>query len=137
MSSLRRAKKTHGCVRRAKKRISSQGWAGREVQYPHWQKAHGRTTHRQATAQPAPDWIGFPHAAQTVLLTRDRRDRRTKEFIREQVYLITSLPPEEACGVELANYIRGHWGIETNSIGSGTKHSERTYPKSEQGTRRT
>ena len=45
-------------------------------------------------------------------LTRDRRDHKTGETSREHVFVITSLPEEEATPVQLVDYIRGHWGIE-------------------------
>lgn len=93
-------------------RIKSQTWSTREVGYSQWEKAHGRTTHWAATAQPAQDWIDFPHAAQTVKLTREKTNHQTGEQTAERVYLITSLPPEQAGAAELAAYIRGHWGIE-------------------------
>ncbi|MHA7155904.1 ISAs1 family transposase [Arthrobacter sp. TMN-50] len=93
-------------------RIKSQTWSTREAGYSEWEKAHGRTTHWSATAQPAQDWIDLPHAAQTVMLTRDKTNHQTGERTAERVYLVTSLRPEEAGAAELAAYIRGHWGIE-------------------------
>lgn len=93
-------------------RIKSQNWSTREAGYSEWEKAHGRTTHWSATTQSAQDWIDFPHAAQTVMLTREKTNHKTGERTCERVYLITSLSPEEAEAAELAAYIRGHWGIE-------------------------
>ena len=93
-------------------RISSQTWAGRPVQYTCREKGHGRTTTWQATVQPAQDWIDFPHATQTMRLTRDRHDHKTGTRTREHVFVITSLPADQAGPEKLADYIRGHWGIE-------------------------
>ena len=93
-------------------RISSQTWAGRLAQYACRQKGHGRTTTWQATVQPAQEWIDFPHAAQTMRLTRDRHDHKTGVRTREHVFVITSLPADQASPEQLAGYIRGHWGIE-------------------------
>ncbi len=93
-------------------RIATQNWATLPATYTHHQKAHGRTTTWQATSQPAQHWIGFPHAAQTMRLTRDRHDHRTGEHTREHVFVITSLPPGQANPADLAGYVRGHWGIE-------------------------
>lgn len=42
----------------------------------------------QATGQPAQAWIDFPHAAQTMRLTRDRHDHATGHKSREQVYIM-------------------------------------------------
>ncbi|GAC1458418.1 MAG: ISAs1 family transposase [Pseudarthrobacter sp.] len=97
---------------RLRQRISTQTWSTRKPAYVQREKAHGRTTVWSATAQPAQDWIGFPHAAQTVRLTRDRHDHATGEKSREHVFVITSLPPGQATAAEIAGYIRGHWGIE-------------------------
>ena len=81
-------------------RISSQTWGGRPIQHACREKGHGRTTTWQATRQRAQEWIGFPHANQTMRLTR------------EHVFVITSLPADQANAEQLADYVRGHWGIE-------------------------
>lgn len=93
-------------------RIASQTWAPLTVQHARRETGHGRTTEWQITVQSAQTWIDFPHAAQTIRLTRDRHDHRTGEHTREQVYAITSLAPDEASPARLAALIRGHWGIE-------------------------
>jgi predicted transposase YbfD/YdcC len=93
-------------------RIASQTWASLSVQHVEHEKAHGRTTTWGLTAQPAQSWIGFPHAAQTIRLTRDRIQHRTGEATREHVYAITSLNPAQASPADLATLIRGHWTIE-------------------------
>ncbi|MHB1235367.1 MAG: ISAs1 family transposase [Microbacteriaceae bacterium] len=93
-------------------RIASQTWASLPVQHVCQQKRHGRTTTWQATCQRAQDWIDFPHAEQTMRLTRDRHNHSTGETTREHVFAITSLTEEEASPAQLADYIRGHWGIE-------------------------
>ncbi len=45
-------------------------------------------------------------------LTRDRHNHSTGEITRERVFVITSLLGEEATPAQLADHIRGHWGIE-------------------------
>lgn len=95
-----------------RERIASQTWAGRPVQHTCHQKGHGRTTTWQATVQPAQDWIDFPHAEQTMRLTRDRHDHKTGVKTREHVFVITSLTADQAGPEQLADYVRGHWGIE-------------------------
>ena len=45
-------------------------------------------------------------------LTRDRHDHKTGETSREHVFVITSLPADRVSPEQLADYIRGHWGIE-------------------------
>ena len=93
-------------------RISSQTWSTRPVQYVCREKKHGRTTTWEATTQTAQEWIGFPHAKQTMRLTRDRYHHKTGATTREHVFVITSLPADQASPEQLADYIRGHWGIE-------------------------
>lgn len=93
-------------------RIASQTWAPRAVQHRVTEKGHGRTTTWQITCQAAQDWIGFPHAAQTIRLTRDRTDHATGQATREHVFAITSLTTQDASPAQLAALIRGHWGIE-------------------------
>lgn len=93
-------------------RIAAQTWSSRPVQHTVTEKAHGRITTWSITCQAAQDWIGFPHAAQTIRLTRDRTDPRTGQNTRESVYAITSLTPHQASPARLATLIRGHWTIE-------------------------
>jgi len=95
-----------------RERISSHTWAGRPIQHACQEKGHGRTTTWQATVQPAQQWIGFPHAKQRMRLTRDRHDHQTGARTREHVFVITSLPADQANPEQLADYIRGHWSIE-------------------------
>lgn len=93
-------------------RIASQTWSSRPVQHTCREKRHGRTTIWQTTIQPAQAWIDFPHAAQTIRLTRDRHDHKTGHQTREHVFVITSIPAGDATPEQLAGYVRGHWGIE-------------------------
>lgn len=93
-------------------RIASQTWASRPVQYSLTEKGHGRITTWSITTQNAQSWIGFPHAKQTIRLTRDRTNIRTGESSREHVYALTSLTPDPATPRQLAELIRGHWTIE-------------------------
>lgn len=93
-------------------KIASQTWASLPVQHTTREKGHGRTTEWSITCQPAKEWIGFPHAKQTIRLTRDRHDHRTGDKTREHVFAITSLPTDQATPEQLGQYIREHWGIE-------------------------
>lgn len=93
-------------------RIMQQNWAQHEPTYAVTEKKHGRITRWEATCLPAPARIGFPNAAQTMRLTRDRTNPRTGESTREHVFVITSLPPGQASAAQVAGYVRGHWGIE-------------------------
>lgn len=92
-------------------RISSQTWSTLTVQHACREKGHGRTPTWQTTIQHAQEWISFPHAKQTMRLTRDRYDHKSGTT-REHMFVITSFPPQQASPKQLADYIRGHWGIE-------------------------
>ena len=98
--------------RALRNRISSQTWSTRSIQHADRQKKHGRTTTWEATTQSAQEWIDFPHVKQTMRLTRDRLDHRTGDSTREHVFVITSLPADQVSPAQLADYVRGHWGIE-------------------------
>lgn len=101
-----------GNRRAVRDKIASQTWSSLPVQHTTREKGHGRTTVWSITCQPAQEWIGFPHAKQTIRLTRDRHDHTTGQKTREHVFAITSLPADQASPEDLARYIRGHWGIE-------------------------
>jgi predicted transposase YbfD/YdcC len=53
-----------------------------------------------------------PGARQAIQVVRWRREMSTGKLTIERVYLITSLSVFDATCVELATWIRGHWGIE-------------------------
>jgi predicted transposase YbfD/YdcC len=56
--------------------------------------------------------LDYPGARQALQVVRWRREMGTGKLTIERVYLITSLPPGEATGEQLAAWIRGHWHIE-------------------------
>ncbi|MGR8008523.1 ISAs1 family transposase [Streptomyces hypolithicus] len=56
--------------------------------------------------------IDYPGARQAIQVVRWRREMNTGKLTIERVYLITSLSPFDATCIELATWIRGHWGIE-------------------------
>jgi hypothetical protein len=59
-----------------------------------------------------PAWIGFPHAALTIQITRTHRPFAKKSACREIVYAITDLTYDDITAAALADAIRGHWPIE-------------------------
>lgn len=71
---------------------------------------HGRRTTRTIKVVEAPDWIGFPGAAQLAQVRRTVTKNGKKTV--EVVYLITSASSQIAAPVTLATWIQGHWGIE-------------------------
>jgi predicted transposase YbfD/YdcC len=78
-------------------------------------RAHGRVELRTLKAVSV-SRFGFPHAAQVVQVTRKVRDLRQhnpKRWRTVTVYAITSLTFEQASPARLADYLRGHWAIES------------------------
>jgi predicted transposase YbfD/YdcC len=115
--------------RALRERIASQTWSTRTIQHSRSEKSHGRTTTWAITVQAAQAWIGFPHAKQTIRLTRDRHNHRTGIKTREHVFVITSLTADEATPEQLAAYVRGHWSIENRlhwvrDVTYGEDHSQ-------------
>jgi predicted transposase YbfD/YdcC len=70
---------------------------------------HGRTATREAQALPAPDWVDFPGAAQ--VLKPHRRVTQKTGTTTETAYLICS--PAQAPPTAVAEWVQGHWGVET------------------------
>jgi predicted transposase YbfD/YdcC len=74
-------------------------------------RAHGRVELRTLKVVSVAGF-GFPHAAQVVQVTRKVRDLQTRRWRTVTIYAITSLTHAQASPARLADYIRGHWGIE-------------------------
>lgn len=60
---------------------------------------------------PLPDGL-FPHANQAVKVVRERANLDGNKATTETSYFITSLTTDQANTEQLAELIRGHWGIE-------------------------
>ena len=56
--------------------------------------------------------LNFPHATQAIRITRRVRSLRSRCWRTMTVYLVTSLTAAQASPARLADWIRGHWGIE-------------------------
>lgn len=83
--------------------------------------SHGRRVRRTVKAVEAPAWVGFPGAAQVVQIRRTRTTRNRKNAGKngkaktttvEVVYLVCSLPMEQAQPEQVAAWVQEHWGIE-------------------------
>ena len=73
--------------------------------------AHGRVELRTLkVATVAGLW--FPHAAQAIQITRRVRQVGGRRWRIVTVYAVTSLTISQASPTHLADYLRGHWGIE-------------------------
>ncbi|WP_024795647.1 ISAs1 family transposase [Tomitella biformata] len=74
-------------------------------------RSHGRRVRRTIKAAQVSDGVaGFPHIGQVVQIRRTRTIKGKKSV--ELVYLISDLDMAHAQPVEIAAWVRGHWGIE-------------------------
>jgi predicted transposase YbfD/YdcC len=77
-------------------------------------RSHGRHMRRAIWAAPAPEDLGFPHAAQVARIRRDGYDPATGEHLtKEIVHAVTSLGAARATPAQLAAIARGQRGIES------------------------
>jgi predicted transposase YbfD/YdcC len=77
------------------------------------ERGHGRVERRTLKVTAVAAGLLFPHAAQAVQVVRRRRPlNSTKRWSSETVYAVTSLSATQAGPAQLADIIRGHWGIE-------------------------
>jgi len=83
--------------------------------------SRGRRVRRTVKAAWAPAWVDFPEAAQVLQVRRTRTTRnrkspgkngKAKRTTVEVVYLVCSLPMEQAQPEQVAAWVQGHWGIE-------------------------
>jgi predicted transposase YbfD/YdcC len=56
--------------------------------------------------------LDFPHATQAIRITRRARPLHSRRWRTVTVHAVTSLTAAQAHPARLADYIRGHWGIE-------------------------
>jgi predicted transposase YbfD/YdcC len=56
--------------------------------------------------------LDFPHATQAIRITRRVRPLGSRRWRTVTVYAVTSLTAAQAHPARLADWIRGHWGIE-------------------------
>ena len=83
--------------------------------------SRGRRVRRTVKAVEAPAWVDFPEAAQVLQVRRTRTTRnrkspgkngKAKRTTVEVVYLVCSLPMEQAQPEQVAAWVQGHWGIK-------------------------
>jgi predicted transposase YbfD/YdcC len=76
-------------------------------------RGHGRVeTRRLQVTTVAGLELDFPHATQALRITRRTRPLGSRRWRTVTVYAITSLTAAQAHPARLADWIRGHWGIE-------------------------
>lgn len=75
------------------------------------QRGHGRDEIRRLQVITV-DGLSFPHAVQAIRVTRRTKTLKGKGWSTVTVYAVTNLTGLQASPQHLADYIRGHWGIE-------------------------
>jgi hypothetical protein len=79
-------------------------------------KGHGRLEQRRLLASTTlNDYVNFPHVAQVAGIERAITTLKSGQQRHETVFVVTSLPPEQASAYRLLQLNRGHWGIENRS----------------------
>jgi predicted transposase YbfD/YdcC len=98
-------------------RIKAQPWSKVPVVHRDTdpKPSHGRIETRLLKVLTVPRGIGFPYARQIIEITRERVVISTGKRSVEIIYAICSMPFEQAPPRLLAQWLRGHWGIE-NSV---------------------
>ena len=74
-------------------------------------RGHGRVETRRLQVTTVAG-LDFPHATQALRITRRVRPLHQLRWRTVTVYAITSLTAAQAHPVRLADWVRGHWGIE-------------------------
>jgi predicted transposase YbfD/YdcC len=74
-------------------------------------RGHGRVEIRRLQVTTVAG-LDFPHATQAIRITRRVRSLRGRRCRAVIVYAVTSLTAAQASPARLADWIRGHWGIE-------------------------
>jgi hypothetical protein len=74
-------------------------------------RGHGRVELRRLQVTTVAG-LDFPHATQALRITRRVRSLRSRRWRSVTVYAITNLTAAQASPARLADWIRGHWGIE-------------------------
>lgn len=76
-------------------------------------KGHGRIERRWVRVADATKCgIDFPHAAQVIVVDRERADLDDQMTSEERSYYITSVRASDADAERLGRHVREHWGIE-------------------------
>jgi len=74
-------------------------------------RGHGRVELRRLQVTTVAG-LDFPHATQALRITRRVRPLTGRRWRTVTVYAVTSLTAAQASPARLADWIRGHWGIE-------------------------
>jgi predicted transposase YbfD/YdcC len=86
-------------------------WRQVPVQDHTHDRGHGRVETRRLQVTTIAG-LDFPHATQAIRITRRVRSLRSRRWRTVTVYAVTNLTAAQAHPARLADWIRGHWGIE-------------------------
>ena len=75
-------------------------------------RGHGRIETREVRTAAVPEDLGFPHAAQVIVVYRERAGLDDRMTSSETSYYITSVTSDRGDTRQLGAHVRGHWGIE-------------------------
>ena len=95
-----------------RKQLAQLPWGDVPVTHTQQDRRHGRVEKRTLKVVTVADGIMFPHAAQTIQVTRKVRKRNSRKWRTETVYAVTDLTADQARPDQLATWRRGHWCIE-------------------------
>lgn len=102
-------------------RLVDHPWQLDQPEHSSSNRGHGRMEERSLWRAPVPEESplpGFPSATQMLLITRSRfalDGTSLGKSDAEVVYAITNVPTKKMTAKELAEAIRGHWGIENRA----------------------
>jgi predicted transposase YbfD/YdcC len=91
--------------------LKTQPWLDIPVADHTRDRGHGRVETRRLQVTTVAG-LDFPHATQAIRITRRVRPRTGRRWRTVTVYAVTSLTAAQASPARLADWTRGHWGIE-------------------------
>src|SRR5829696_3629350 len=94
-----------------RQRLATLPWRQIPVADTTCDRGHGRAEIRRLQVTTIAG-LDFPHAVQALRITRRVRCLRSRRWRTVTVYAVTSLTATQASPARLADWIRGHWGIE-------------------------
>ena len=94
-----------------RQRLATLPWRQIPVADTTCDRGHGRAEIRRLQVTTIAG-LDFPHAVQALRITRRVRCLRSRRWHTVTVYAVTSLTATQASPARLADWIRGHWGIE-------------------------
>jgi hypothetical protein len=98
-------------TKKLRRQLRHLSWREVPLQHRTREQSYGRCEIRRlkvCTVQPG---LLFPYAVQAIEVKR-RTSRTTNKTTSKTIYAVTSLAPEQATPLRIAELIRGHWQVE-------------------------